>query len=135
MDFSALESLSARLNETSDSINKSVAQVEKRLAKLRLGVPTWIKIQDNNGPNEPPDVTYFGYSKDDGNWHLGFSREYWDGPEHNEYIPFAQASRELRLKGLKELPQLLKQMEKDALKAIEEVDNVRKFVEREFPEK
>lgn len=135
--FSRLEGLSARLNESSDSLNKTIVRVEEKLASLKLGVTAWVKepleveiVTDDKGETDHEITTLLGYTKTQGTWHLVVMEECdrWskdtDGPKcpWPQITPLQQAPRELRIKSLQQLPSLVAELEKKAMTALREVE-------------
>jgi len=137
--FSRLQELSTRLNQSSDSLNKAVEQIEAQFAALRLGIEVWVEepimkksLIDEKGGVPYDEEIYFGYAKRaDGKWGLCIQK-FYPGPDHEVKISFPQASRKIRLMALERLPALIKQFEKEAESVIKEVDKIQKIVEGEI---
>lgn len=109
IDFSRLEQLSSKLNQSSESLNESLKLVEAKFAQLRLGVEAFLAVETDD---ENDHVTYFAYAKRHGKWGLFFT--YDSGQEEVACEQFSQASRELRLKALNVIPDLVALLEKRA---------------------
>lgn len=137
--FSRLQELSTRLNQSSDSLNKLVEEVEAQFAALRLGIEVWLDAPitkktfiDEKAAATYDEEIYFGYAKkDDGKWGLCIQK-FYPGPDHKVKVPFPQIPRAMRLKALEQLPALIKQFESKAEAVIKEVEKVRKIVESEI---
>lgn len=128
MDFSRLQELSNSLNNKSDELNESLKTFEAMIASFRLGVEAWVRpslertMDDQDGTEY---TTTLGYSKATGNWCLTLG--YWSSfNEEGNYSPLNQASRDLRIKAVEQLPKLLKALESAADEAVQEVEKARK---------
>ena len=132
--FSRLQDLSTRLNESTDALNKAVSEVEAHFATLRLGVEVWLEEPLSKEMDKVVEVslatmfekTYFGYAKHDGKWGLCFKKE---NVGNISFFPFAQAPRSLRIKAMQRLPKLMREFEKRAEAAVQEVEEVRQIVD------
>src|SRR3989442_13560349 len=101
-----LESLSAALNESSDSLNQAIDKIEAKLATLRLGVAAWLTdsplaeetATDQQGRELGHYVTLLGYAKEKGTWRLLVSTIDEYCPEDTPNTPLKQAPREIRVK-------------------------------------
>lgn len=138
IDFSRLQEISSSLNSKSDTINAAIKSFEEKLASLRLGVSVWVptplgtRVIDPGTANEDNLKTYLGYTKATSTWCLTLSEdsERWGDDEDNPpaYTPLSQAPRELRIKAIKQLPLLVKALEKKADEALKEVDQAEQFL-------
>ena len=141
--FAHLDGLSARLNESSDLLIESIKLVEAKLASMRLGVEAWVKepletetTLDDKGDPQDKLTTWFGYAKVGADWGLYIreNSERWDecdGSPWPSFVRLQQASRELRIKAIQQLPDLIKELEaraEAALKAIERATIVAKAI-------
>ena len=134
VNLSELTPLAKELNQTTDEINSIISTVNEKLAALNLGVEAWL---DPSTTSKIPaaDLTVtthlhrstasmpvLGYAKLEDAWQLAIKEEkiiyQWndDAREEEEvsedsYRPLLKASRDVRLRALEQLPQLL-----DALK-------------------
>ena len=124
--FSRLESLSAHLNQASDSLNDAIKTLEAKLASLRLGVEAWVEIDRESDKDMAGDVrVLLGYARCNGNWCLAVSYvPDWD-PEDSPNTPLQQASRELRLKAFKHIPALIQKLEKASEETLAEVEKMK----------
>ena len=130
--LSELTPLAKELNQTTDEINSIISTVNEKLAALNLGVEAWLDPSTTSKiPAADMTVTthlqtasmpVLGYAKLEDAWQLAIKEEkiiyQWndDAREEEEvsedsYRPLLKASREVRLRALEQLPQLL-----DALK-------------------
>ena len=126
-DFSRLQDLSNSLNKKSDELNESLKAFEAMIASFRLGVDAWVKpsLETRTDDHGIEYSTTLGYSKATGNWCLTIG--YWSSfDEEGSYSPLNQASRELRIKAIEQLPKLLKALESAADEAVQGVEKARK---------
>ena len=114
--FQDLAVLSEEVNEASDRLAEQIAEAEKALNALKLGVSAWSTI--NSWLSESPSGAYegcsIGYGKHNGKWGLLFMSWQDDMPEFNHVIPLREAAREDRLSAIGKLPDLVKALEKRA---------------------
>ena len=124
-NFARLESLSQRLNASSDSLTESIERIEKKLASLRLGVSAFDDhpLYTRKCTSTEGEYTYhynLAYTKGDSGWGLVI----WGCDTDNsvrEEIPLLQAPREQRIMAMHRLPALLEELEGKAAEALEEV--------------
>lgn len=139
IDFSRLHDLSNVLNSKSDVLNEAIKAFEAKLASLRLGVSAWVNPPlisegiDEHGPNEDTIRTKLGYSKATGTWCLTIEEDSdrysgVPGAPWPSYSSLSQASRDIRLKAIKQLPLLVKALEKKADEALHEVSQAEKLI-------
>jgi predicted nuclease with TOPRIM domain len=137
--FSRLQKLSNQLNESSDLLNHSVAELEAQFAQMRLGIEVWAEepvakktVADQKSGIGYEEEFYFGYAKKpDGKWGLCIQK-LLIGPDVETRQPFDQAPRSLRLKALEKLPSLIKQFEKEAIRVLNAVEKARKLINSEL---
>jgi len=139
-----LAHLSQLLNKESDSHSQYLAQLEKYLRQLNLGVETWVVLSESSMSGTPSRDssrrTYLGYAKTDEGWLFAtkivrVERGYWQGdsdcPWENEYEeeqpkPLLKSSREIRLQAAAMLPRLLDALKENAeetLKALQQANS------------
>lgn len=142
MDFSRLEKLSNSLNSKSDTLTQAIKSFEAKLASLRLGISAWVsppletEIVDPNGPNEDEVTTTLGYSKATGGWCLTVKEDSarfsgLEGAPWPSFTSLTQASRERRIKAIKQLPLLIKEIEKRASEELQVIAEAEQLI-REF---
>ncbi len=150
--INGLSRLSKQLNEKSNNLNSIITTVNKKLAKLNLGVESWLEnppikaddyrdIWDDDGEHRIDRSRYatlLGYCKLGDEWELSVKEatlqteiSNYDGREYEEIVnprkpePLLQASRDIRIKAMRLLPTLLNQIEREAkylLDSIKEAD-------------
>ena len=139
LDFSRLQDLSNVLNSKSDALNEAIKAFEAKLASLRLGVSAWVtpplisQVTDENTINEDTIQTRLGYSKATGHWCLTIEEDSdrnsgIPGAPWPSYEPLSQTSRDIRQKAIKQLPLLVKALEKKADEALHEVNQAEKLL-------
>lgn len=128
--FTSLSQNASALNSFSDNCNQKLKSVQDRLVSLNIGLEYWLKKplvtsdqQGDIGVNDNSTVIEkrLGFSRINGNWMLavktvrcvsGFYLGQEDCHFTNEYVdyspePLLDASREIRLNAVKELPTFL----------------------------
>ena len=131
--FSSLERVARNLNDSSDEVNRALADAEARLVSFKIGLEVWhpqeLDCSDATGSIRPNEVTEYvsdvlGFARIEGKWCLCVKRVavatgYYEGdqqcPYTNEYVdrapePLLRQSRNLRIKALTVLPDFLKHM-------------------------
>jgi hypothetical protein len=109
--FRRLLQSSGQLNQASDILGSSVAQVDETLRSLNLGIPAKVRFHGTADEDGFVDQCLV-YDKYDGRWCLLITSV--SGPDggdesdfHYEVWPFGDAPRTLRTKAIDVLPQLL----------------------------
>ncbi len=125
-----IASLSKTLNETSDQLSKSIAEVESALNRYALGIWAWIdeplaeeEVQGHT--DSAADVFHqvqrLGYGKHRGTWGLLVAsgiEEFW--PDNVKTTFLREAPREIRLQAIAKFPQLLQDLAKRLAETTEE---------------
>jgi hypothetical protein len=119
--FDRLTSIANTLNKATDELTKIVGVLDDALQRLNVGIPVWVQVvkwssEDDQGPYECENV---GYSKINGDWCIGINRS--TGHEESTYAdqvrevwPFNDAPRDLRLRAVEKLPELIDELAKSA---------------------
>ncbi|MBI3810003.1 MAG: hypothetical protein HY284_06060 [Nitrospirae bacterium] len=133
--FSRLEGLSARINQASDSLSTTLAQIEVKLRDLRLGVEAWVPTEttqfcDDVGNDDGAMLEFLGYGKYNGQWQLLIKNQTEDPdedgtPTRNESppVPLCQQPRETRVKAIQHLPALLEALAKNAENTLQMIES------------
>ena len=131
--FFSLEKLAKNLNDSSDEVNRALADAETKLVSLNIGLEVWYPHEldgsDATGGVRLYEVTehvsdVLGFARVEGKWCLAVKRirvatGFYEGdsqcPYTNEYLdrvpqPLLNQSRNLRIKALTVLPDFLKHM-------------------------
>jgi hypothetical protein len=117
-----LSSFSKSLNEASDELSKQISAIESALNEFKLGVWVWVKkpILTETEFSEPDDAgnrrefnfNYeLGYGKHKGKWGLLISYG-WEGDDgmDTKITPLRDAPREIRIKAMGRIPDLLDEL-------------------------
>lgn len=119
-----LSVLSKSLNEASDELSKHISGIESALNQFKLGIWAWVRQPiltetelsepDDKGQRYEFDYHYdLGYGKHNGKWGLLVSH-YWEGDDEDQKVVFLRdASREVRLKAMDRIPDLLDVLAKE----------------------
>jgi hypothetical protein len=139
IDFSRLESFSLKLNQASESLNEAFRLVEEKFAQLRLGVDASVELETTpllDGVGNPVGevTTCLSYEKRGSKWGLYFI-DIDEGGEQLSCEPFSQVSRQLRMKGLKKIPELIKKLEQSSDELLSELRASQNLVEAIFTKK
>ena len=149
-----LPKLSKQVNEQSDQVNQVLQDLEKKLVAMNLGVETWVQPEVTSG--NALNVKLF--TDGGGHWSedqiLGFGRfgdrsmllvktltfqkryeeddqeGYWDYHSESAPRPLLQASREIRIKALDKIEDLLDALRKEAEAVLESIKKGRKTVHK-----
>lgn len=132
-ELSELVPLAETLNKESNDLNETIAALNERIASLNLGISAWTALMTED---EDPDSEYqIGFTKfdaDAGNrWQLAYRErrrlldksgdefiEDDDNPHFFHPVPLLQTSRNIRIEGLRCVPELLRQMKIEAQEKI-----------------
>lgn len=133
--FSRLEGLSAQINQASDSLSTTLAQIEIKLQDLRLGVEAWVHIEttrlcDDVGNDDGATLVFLGYGKYNGQWQL-LIKSQTDNPDEDGAltriegppVPLRQQPRETRVKAIQHLPALLEILAKNAEATLQMIES------------
>ncbi len=136
--FARLEELSSRLNASSDTVNQAIKRVESKLASLRIGVEAFVHepletedVFTDDGKLVGSEERRLGYAKNKGAWSLVVLRylEVRDDPSEPRYTPLQQASRELRIKAIYQIPALLDELVRSAEATLKDIEKARAVAE------
>jgi len=116
------------LNKASDRLNQAINQVNEALKKLNLGISSWVTFDSwEEGPfSEWHEI---GYGKVNGRWGIAIKKnledlnsQQADNVETTEW-QFSEAPREMRIAAIPHLPKVIEQLNKDAAKTTELIDD------------
>lgn len=116
LSFDKLSETASTLNSTSRRLNESIEQLNTALKQLNLGIPVWFQTWVHEAPNVS-DVEEIGYARVRGAWGISIRKtiEWPDGSEPDESVwHFADAPRDLRIRAIEFLPQLMDKLNDDA---------------------
>jgi hypothetical protein len=133
-NFEALSTVAASLNSASDEFTQVISVLDDPLKKLNIGLTVWVIFEDRGDEQDPSryDCDQIGYCKVDGKWGIAL-RHIW-GHEafdaHNEDGPwlFKDAPREMRLRSVDKIPELIKALSEEASRTTKKIQEKTKEV-------
>jgi prefoldin subunit 5 len=120
--FEALSKTAKKLNDESDKLTKTIEKLDLALQVLNLGVPAWVQFDkwyDEDGSEGYYEISY---DKSMGSWGLClryFSSNDHTGVENADTWPFNGAPRELRIKAVSHIPELIEALDKAASQLVQ----------------
>jgi hypothetical protein len=127
LHFEALAESASSLNKASDELTKVVGNLDEALKKLNVGLTVWVNFASRGDDEEPwlYDEDQIGYCKVNGKW--GFALQHvWgdnrdgDGGSEGPWL-FNDAPREMRLKSVEKLPDVIGELAKAAFETTRRV--------------
>lgn len=147
-NIAGLSEVSRKLNKKSDTLNTTIISLNEKLAKLHLGIETWLPNspieqsdpyydyeRDEHGNFPLHNETWLGYCRfDEVGWALAVKRvvlQIVDRSLENKIVeaetkPLLDTSRQIRLEAMKLLPGLLDAVKKRAEELVESIDKAEK---------
>ncbi len=128
--FQALTTAATSLNAASDELAKVASVLDEALKRLNIGLVVWVTVSrwvDDQGRQGTDQI---GYCKVDGKWGIALSRS-WDDDLMKEEVGlwlFNGAPRELRLRGVDKLPEVIEALSKEACETTKKVQEKTKEV-------
>ena len=117
--FQALSQIASSLNTASDELTSSVETLSESLKKLNVGLTVWVVFRTRD-VDEPQmyDQDEIGYTKEGGEWGIFLRSVYGnlshDEPNSESLCLFNDAPREMRLAAVDKIPDLIKELAKEA---------------------
>jgi len=112
--FDRLTSIANTLNKATDELTRIVGVLDDALQRLNVGIPVWVQVVkwSSEGDATAYECENVGYSKINGYWCIGINRTAGDenspyGDDVREVWPFNDAPRDLRLRAVEKLPELI----------------------------
>jgi len=124
--FQKLAESAAALNAASDQLSKPIADLDAAIKNLNLGVSCWVRIGSwGDEDSSWEGVNQLGYQKIAGRWGIAVSTYTTDGgePENRESWLLGEAPRQLRLKALDHIPELLEALVKETEKTTKQIQS------------
>jgi len=144
-----LSNLASKLNQKSDTLNKTIEGIEAKLNKLNLGVETWLESYDRHTVvvGDPTydeakgvtsrDETFLGFARFEDGWHLAIKDTVAEKNADGDFLmadvvlvrPLLTAPRNVRIKAMELIPTLLDAIKVEAeslLKAIDAAEEAAK---------
>ena len=133
--FRQLSVVAPTLNSASDNLGKSISKLEDRLKVLGLGVSSWVAFSSWESEDRfQYSLEEIGYTKIAGKW--GFSirtrsghEGLGQGEDTVQQWSFNEAPREMRVRSVSSIPDLLEKLIKDATKMVKAVGESAEHVE------
>lgn len=109
----SLRSVRVRLNGATERLNAMIADIEKALQRLNIGVEAWVTLNDE---------LQMGYYRHGDRWRLCVS---------NRHIvkPLVEANRLVRADAIPALPTLFATLEQEAVKLLEKTEKATRLAE------
>ncbi|HEY2545750.1 MAG TPA: hypothetical protein VGI46_06785 [Candidatus Acidoferrum sp.] len=140
VDLHELASVSKKLNQKSDTLNATIESLNLQLGGLNLGVEAWVGnittsdpwYRDDDEDQKFPlhEETWLGYYRFDRGWELAVktvTRQQTETYNVEETIdvdnllPLTNASREIRIKAMKFIPELLDAIKETAEELLQSI--------------
>jgi hypothetical protein len=120
----ALANAAQNLNQLSDQLTEQVVEIENSLNRLNLGVRATVDVETISQSEFAVHVLRLGYGKVDGKWGLTIDQFMDDDPENTyEVWIFKDAPRDLRLKVIERIPQLLSELVRTSTQLASDINN------------
>ncbi len=141
-------SAATRLNADSDSANATISAIEKHLVDENVGLEVWLPQVVTSADPEGSTLektwaaTRLGFTKLDGEWQLAvkpvrFVTGFFEGdtscPYQEEFVagdpvPLLKSSREIRIRALKLLPDLIEQLTEEAERCSDTIGEAKRLL-------
>jgi prefoldin subunit 5 len=133
-NFQALTTVASSLNAASDELTQVIGVLDEALKKLNVGLTVWEIFEDLSDQREASqyDLNQIGYCKVSGKWGIAL-RHIWGHEafdDHREDGPwlFNDAPRELRLRGIDKIPEVIEALAKEAFNTTRRIQEKTKDV-------
>jgi hypothetical protein len=139
--FQRLIATASKLNEASDELTATVSRLDAALKKINLGVPAWVDIKNETNDENEFLQERIGYLRIGARWGValntvqGFQGDDPRNFDDNLWL-FTDATRELRLRAVEYIPELIEELDRAANKVakrvvskIKEVDELTSAIE------
>lgn len=134
-NFQALSEIAPSLNSASNELTKVVGKLDEALKKLNMGLSDWVTFVDRL-PHEDMqyDCDQIGYTKVDGKWGIAlrhiWGHEAYDDHQENGPWLFSDAPREMRLRSVDKIPELIESLSTKASDTVKKIQEKTKEVEQ-----
>src|SRR5260370_22552776 len=132
--------LSRKLNQKSDTPNEVITSINEKLATLNLGVEAWVgyiqrgdpwyRDADDDQAFPLHDETWLGYYRFEKGWELAVKTVTVDADGGAAYVegltPLLSARRDIRVRAMKLIPELLNSIKKNAERLLQSIDEAEK---------
>lgn len=135
--FKQLSVAANYLNNTSDALGKAIGSIEEKLRRLNIGLEVWVPVdQECSEETDEIVVHHLGYAGPPAvaYWAISIRTLWIDRDDEKERIvTFNSASRELRLRTIDKIPELIEALTKEVSDKVAEikpiVDRAEEFAE------
>ena len=122
----SLAATAANLNNASKELTEVIERLNGALQRLNLGVTAWVELKDYSESDDSISWSQeLGYSRIGREWRLTLRNTKHDHSldefEVLDAWPFNEAPRELRVRAIGKIPQLLKKLDQVANEIVEEI--------------
>lgn len=134
-----LSNLASKLNQKSDTLNKTIEDIEAKLNKLNLGVEAWlenhcVEIGDPDHDRDEEvtsrDEILLGFARFEDGWHLAIKDTVAEKDADGDFITadvrsirtLLTAPRNVRIKAMGLIPRLLDQIKAEAESLLKDID-------------
>jgi prefoldin subunit 5 len=117
--FKSLAQTASELNSATKQLSKTIQTLDDSLKNLNLGISSWLQFSVGGTEDGMVEECHeLGYAKINGKWGLAIRYRSWlcqdpDRGECTEWL-YADASRDLRLRAIDYIPDLIEKLNKDA---------------------
>jgi|SRR5579862_4721336 len=128
LSFDQLSAIAQSLNQATNELTRVVGALDESLQRLSVGIVVWVHVQTWSEEDSPfYEAEQVGYAKVNGLWGIAIrkvaGREDTDDPDEVRNIwLFNDAPRDLRLRAIEKLPQVVDELAKAAAKTTEIVN-------------
>jgi len=119
-NFQTLSTVASSLNSASDELTRVIGTLDEALKKLNLGLTVWVIFEDRSDEHDPShyDADQIGYCKVNGKWGISlrhiWGNEVFDDHKEDGPWPFTEAPRELRIRSVDKIADLIEALNKEA---------------------
>jgi hypothetical protein len=122
--FKELAKTAQALNSASDNLNKVIEKLGEALRILNIGVAAWVSFDQWSDEEMNNGYSSIGYAKINNRWGITLTstsgNDQW--PEERSMTwHFSDAPRELRLRAVRHIPELIEELNKVAAKFTEDL--------------
>jgi hypothetical protein len=124
-NFQKLSAVASSLNSASDELTKVVSVLDDAIRSLNIGLTVWIDFNSHVAEAPEYDNDQIGYCKLNGKWGIALQRVW--GDYQSDYYQsdgpwlFNDAPRDMRLKSVDKIPDLIEKLGKEALETTKNV--------------
>jgi hypothetical protein len=124
--FQKLKGAATQLNAAADRFAKLIGEIDATLKPLNIGIDCWVKMGDGWDLGYSSGYDQVGYTKIEGKWGVALSSVTEDQNGETTYDglwSFSDGPRELRLRAIDYIPQLLEALAEQAVVGTMNISN------------